>query len=155
MNASTEARWKEMLEIEYQILVPHRPGHFSVSKKDVDIRQLFRIPDEVPIIFIEAALGDTSEFEHAPLMEIVREYDLEIIRVNHCSSIAHVLAAIALEFSKTGRPPELIFGWSHESPLAANLNFLLLGQGNIPWLVQELVCKAEVSESKRPRVVIG
>jgi hypothetical protein len=155
VNASSETRWKEMLEVEYQILVPHRPGHFSVSKKDVDIRQLFRIPAEVPIIFIEAQLGDTSEFVHTPLMEIVREYDLEIIRVNQCSSVAHVLAAIALEFSKTGRPPELIFGWSHESPLAANLNFLLLGQGNIPWLVQELVCKAEGSESKRPRVVIG
>jgi hypothetical protein len=154
-DSHTEKRWAEMVEMEYQILAPHRPGHFSVSKKDVEIRQLFRIPDEVPIIFIESELGDTSEFEHAPLMQIVVEYDLEIIKVSQCSSVAHVLAAVALEFSKTGRPPEVIFGWSHESPLAANLNFLLLGQGNIPWLVQELVRKAQPEVAKRPRVVIG
>lgn len=154
-DAASESRWKEMLSLEFQILVPHRPGHFSVFKKDEDVRSLFRLGTDVPIIFIEAALGDTSEFEHVPLMQIVKEHDLEIIRVSQCTSISHVVAAIALEFSKTGRPPEVIFGWSHESPMAANLNFLFLGQGNIPWMVQELVRKAEDNEAKRPRVVIG
>jgi hypothetical protein len=154
-DASSEARWKEMMDLEYQILVPHRPGHFSVFKKDEDIRQLFRIPAEVPIIFIEAELGDTSEFVHTPLMQITQEHGLEIIQVSHCNSVAHVIAAVALEFSKTGRPPEVIFGWSHESPLAANLSFLFLGQGNVPWMVQELVRRAEKETSKQPRVVIG
>lgn len=154
-NATTEKRWQEMVSLDFQILVPHRPGHFSVFKKDEDVRSLFRLGSEVPIIFIEVTLGDTSEFEHIPMMEIVTEHELEIIRVSKCSSIAHVVAAIALEFSKTGRPPEVIFGWSHESPLAANLHFLFLGQGNIPWMVQELIQRAERNPVKQPRVVIG
>jgi len=58
-------------------------------------------------------------------------------------SVAHVLAAIALEMARIGRPPELHFGWSNESPLAANLNFLLFGEGNIPWMVRALLRKAE------------
>jgi len=54
-----------------------------------------------------------------------------------------VLAAICLELCRDGGdPPEIIFGWSREPPLAANLNFLLLGEGNIPWMVKELVRKA-------------
>ncbi|MFO0815545.1 MAG: amino acid transporter [Gemmatales bacterium] len=154
-DAASETRWKEMLDLEFQILVPHRPGHFSVFKKDEDVRQLFRITSDVPIIFIEAELGDTSEFEHTPLLKITREHGLEIIEVSQCSSISHVVAAVALEFSKTGRPPEVIFGWSHESPLAANLSFLFLGQGNIPWMVQELIRRAAVDASRKPRVVIG
>lgn len=154
-DEGSEKRWQEMVNMEYQILVPHRPGHFSVWKKDEDIRDRFRIPLEVPIIFIEVELGDTSEFEHSPLMKIEQEHDMEVIRVSKCSSVSHVVAAICLEFSKNGKPPEVIFGWSMESPLAANLGFLLFGQGNIPWMVQELVLRAQPNELKRPRIVIG
>ena len=52
-------------------------------------------------------------------------------------------------------PPEIIFGWSHEPPLAANLNFLLLGEGNIPWMVRELIHKSEPDPDRQPRIVIG
>jgi len=69
--------------------------------------------------------------------------------------VAHVLAAIALEFRKVGKPPELIFGWSNENPLAANLHFLLMGEGNIPWMVHELIRHAEPDPARQPRVVIG
>jgi len=65
-------------------------------------------------------------------MRVAREDGFELIQVSRCVSVAHVLAAIALEMARIGRPPELHFGWSNESPLAANLNFLLFGEGNIP-----------------------
>jgi hypothetical protein len=78
-----------------------------------------------------------------------------VIRVSHAASVSHVLAAIGLEFCRVGRPPEIIFGWSHETPLAANLNFLLFGKGNIPWMVNALVCKAEPTADRRPRIVVG
>jgi hypothetical protein len=66
-----------------------------------------------------------------------------------------VLAAIGLAFREVGKPPEIHFGWSEENPLAANLNFLLLGEGNVPWLVNSLLHKAEPDPARRPRVVIG
>ncbi len=80
---------------------------------------------------------------------------MEVIRVSQCASIAHVLAAIALEFREVGRPPEIHFAWSEKSPLAANLNFLLFGGGNVPWMVHALIRKAEPDAAHRPRVVIG
>jgi hypothetical protein len=78
-----------------------------------------------------------------------------VIRVSHCTSIAHVIAAIALEFREVGRPPELHFSWSDKSPMAANLSFVLLGQGNVPWMVHALIRKAEPKPERRPRVLVG
>ena len=93
----------------------------------------------MPIVFVEAVLGDTSEFEHLPLIEVIEEDGRFVLRLLRCVSIAHALAAVALELSKTGKPPEIHFGWSDENPLAANLGFLLFGEGNVPWLVRNLI----------------
>ena len=106
-------------------------------------------------MFVEAVLGDTSEFEQNPLMEVVQEEERFIVRLRRCVSIAHAVATIALELSKTGKPPEIHFGWSDENPLAANLGFLLFGEGNVPWMVRELISQAEPDSKKRPRVIIG
>jgi hypothetical protein len=39
--------------------------------------------------------------------------------------------------------------------MAANLHFLLLGQGNVPWMVHELMLKAEPDRTRRPQVIVG
>jgi hypothetical protein len=100
-------------------------------------------------------LGDASDFYHTPLLQIVSEDGRFIIRVAHCVSIAHVIAAAALELSKCSIPPELHFGWSADSPVEANFHFLLFGQGNIPWMVHELIRRAEPDPKRQPRVVVG
>ncbi|HWG46808.1 MAG TPA: hypothetical protein VN688_28860 [Gemmataceae bacterium] len=148
-------RWEEIRQLEFQVLVPHRPDHRSLAEKDADIRARHRLASDVPIIFIEAELGDPSDFHNEPLMRIVQDGGMEVIRVSHCASIAHVVAAIALEFATVGRPPEIHFAWSEESPLASNLHFLLWGEGNIPWMVHALIRKTEAEAARRPRVVIG
>jgi hypothetical protein len=148
-------RWEEIRRLEFQVLVPHRPDDRTLAEKEAEIRTQHRLGADVPIIFIEAELGDPSDFQHQPLMEIAKEDGREIIRVSQCASIAHVLAAIALEFREVGRPPEIHFAWSGEPPLASNLNFLLWGHGNVPWLVHALIRSAEPDLSRQPRVVIG
>jgi hypothetical protein len=109
----------------------------------------------VPVVFVEVELGDASEFYQRPLLEVIQENGRFIIRISRAASIAHVLAAAALELSKVGKPPEIHFGWSNETPIAANMNFLLFGQGNVPWMVRELIRKAEPDPQRQPPVVIG
>jgi hypothetical protein len=155
LDDKSKARWEEICQLEFQVLVPHRAGLHSLAQKEHEIRHKHRIAPDVPIIYIEAELGDPSDFLNVPLMRIEYEDGREVIRVSRCASIAHVLAAIALEFRKVGKPPELIFGWSNENPLAANLHFLLMGEGNIPWMVHELIRHAELDPAKQPRIVIG
>ena len=62
---------------------------------------------------------------------------------------------MALSLNGTTKPVELHFGWSDESPLKMNLGFLLFGEGNIPFLVKELLLDAQPDEALRPRVIIG
>jgi len=119
------------------------------------IRKEHRLSSEVPIVFIEANLGDTSDFYQTPLVEVLQEEGSFILRVKKCASIAHSIAALALELSKSGQPPEIHFGWSDENPLAANIGFLLFGEGNVPWIVRELIRHAEPNPARQPRVVIG
>ena len=66
-----------------------------------------------------------------------------------------MIAAIGLAFREVGQPPEIHFGWAVGSPMAANLHFLLLGHGNVPWMVHELLRKAEPDTARRPRVIVG
>ncbi len=154
-DEDSHKRWEEICHLDFQVLVPHRPGGLTLAEKDAEIRARHRLGPEVPIIYVEAELGDPSDFVQTPLMKIEKIEGFEVIRVSGCASIAHVLAAIGLEFRHVGRPPEIHFGWSEESPLAANFHFLLFGEGNIPWMVHALVCNAEPDEQHRPRVVIG
>jgi hypothetical protein len=147
--------WDSMRDMDFPVLVPHRPGGRDLPAKEESIRKEHHLGPEVFIVFIEAQRGDPSEFYQEPLMEVIQQEGRFIVRVSRCASIAHVIAALGLELSKTGRPPEIHFGWSAESPLAANLGFLLFGEGNVPWLVRELILKAEPDPAKQPRVIVG
>jgi hypothetical protein len=154
-DAKTKTRWEEICRLEFQVLVPHRPNGLSLGEKEREIRRLHRLAPDVPVIFVEVRLGDPSDFFHQPAMKIETENGREIVRVSRCASVAHVLAAIGLAFREVGRPPEIHFGWSDESPISANLNFLFYGEGNVPWMVHELLRKAEPDPARRPRVVVG
>jgi hypothetical protein len=154
-NDQTRKRWEEICRLDFQVLVPHKPGHTSLAEAEKAIRRRHRLGADVPIIFIEAEVGDPSDFYQKPLMLIVHDSGTEVVKVLRCASIAHVLAAIGLQFREVGQPPEIHFGWSDESPVAANLHFLFLGQGNIPWMVHALLRKAERDPARRPRVIIG
>lgn len=147
--------WDSMKMFEFPVLVPHRPGTRSLQEKEVQIRKEHRLSPEVPIVFIEAKLGDTSDFYQTPVIEVLHDQGSFILRVQKCASIAHSIAALALELSKTGQPPEIHFGWSDENPMTANIGFLLFGEGNVPWMVRELIQDAQPDPARQPKVIIG
>lgn len=154
-NPESRFLWDSLKHLEFPVLVPHRPGRHGLEEKELQIRAQHRLPPEVPIVFVEAELGDPSDFGHAPLMEVIDCEGKFIIRITRCVSIAHAVAAAALELSAVGKPPEIHFGWSDESPLAASFGFLLFGEGNVPWMVRALINKAQHDPDRQPRVVIG
>jgi hypothetical protein len=154
-DETSRLMWDALRHLEFPVLVPHRPGHHTIAEKDERIRRVHRLNADVPIVFVEANVGDASEFHHHPTIEVHEEDGRFVLKLTRCVSVAHAVATVALELSKTGKPPELHFGWSDESPLAANLGFLLFGEGNVPWLVRELILRAEPDPAKRPRIIIG
>lgn len=156
INHESHFLWDALRHLEFPVLVPHRTGaDRTLADKEEQIRREHHLDPNMPIVFVEAHVGDASDFYQSPIIEVTEEEGRFIIRVTNCVSIAHVLAAIALELSKSGLPPELHFGWSDENPLAMNLRFVLFGEGNVPWLVRELIIKAEPDPTRQPRVIIG
>ena len=147
--------WDSIKHLELSVLVPHRPGRRSLPEKETIIRREHRIPRDVMIIFVEVELLDPSDFVHEPWLEVRQEEGRFVMKITHASSIAHTLAAVALEMAKVGRPPEIHFGWTEETPWSGTLGFLLFGEGNIPWMVRELLRKAEPDVERRPFIVVA
>jgi hypothetical protein len=147
--------WESIRASEWPILVPHRPGRRTLAEKEAVIRREHRLPENMPILFIEVELHDASDFLHQPSLEVLSEEGRYLLKITRAASIAHTLAAVVLELAKVGKPPEIHFGWTEESPVAGMIGFLLFGEGNVPWMVHELISKAEPDAAKRPAVMIG
>lgn len=154
-DAESKFFWDSIKHLELSVLVPHRPGRRSLPEKETIIRREHRIPRDVMIVFVEVELLDPSEFIQEPWLEIRQEEGRYVMKITHASSIAHTLAAVALEMAKVGRPPEIHFGWTEETPWSGTLGFLLFGEGNIPWMVRELLRKAEPDPDRRPFIVVA
>jgi hypothetical protein len=154
-DPASRLMWDTIRHLELTILVPHRPGRRSLANKEAQIRREHRIPRDLIIVFIEVELADASEFVNEPVMHITQEEGRYVIKITGAASIAHTLAAVALEMAKVGRPPEIHFGWTEDSPVSGTLGFLLFGEGNVPWMVRELIRKAEPDESRRPVIIIA
>jgi hypothetical protein len=147
--------WDTIKHLELSVLVPHRPGRRTLANKEAAIRREHRIPRDIMIIFVEVELTDASEFNQEPLLEVHEEEGRYVMKISRAASIAHTLAAVALEMAKVGRPPEIHFGWTEDSPMSGLLGFLLFGEGNVPWMVRELLRKAEPDPDKRPFIVVA
>lgn len=154
-NAESRFMWDTLQHLDIPVLVPHRPGGRFLEDKEQEIRDWHHLSPETPLVFVEVEIGDASEFYQSPLMEVLQTEGRFVVRVTRCVSVAHVIAVIALTVGRHSTPPEIHFGWSDESPLRTNLRFLLFGEGNVPWMVRQLLREAEPDGARRPRVIIG
>ena len=147
--------WDTLRHLELSILVPHRPGRRSLAEKEDIIRREHRLPPEAMVVFVEVELEDPSEFHQKPTLQIKQAEGKYILKITNAASISHTLAALALEMSKVGRVAEIHFGWTDESPVSGTLGFLLFGEGNVPWMVRELIHRAEPDPNRRPLIIIA
>jgi hypothetical protein len=154
-DAQSRLLWDTIRHLDITILVPHRPGRRTLAQKEAQIRREHRIPRDLMVVFVEVELEDASEFTHEPVMEVHQEEGRFVIKITGAASIAHTLAAVALEMARVGRPPEIHFGWTDESPVSGTLGFLLFGEGNVPWMVRALISRAEPKPERRPLILIA
>src|SRR5262249_17982227 len=59
-DPQSRIRWAELGHSGTKVLVPHRPGLHSLAEKSVILHRDYRLDPSIPIIFIEATLGDPS-----------------------------------------------------------------------------------------------
>ena len=144
-----------LLEGAFRVLVPHRPGSRSLADKEAEIRRKHRIPDTVPIVFLEVHYGDVSEFQNAPIISARQEGTRFVMVAKDVVSVSHTIAQVAMEMTKGGAPLDIIFGWSKGGSLKLALDYVLFGQGDIPNRVVDLLDKAIPDPDRRPTVIVG
>jgi hypothetical protein len=147
--------WDSLRVADFPVLVPHRPGRHERELKEEQIRRDHQLDPDADVVFIEAEVDDPSNFTQNILIEVFQEDTRFVIKVTRCCSVAHAIAAIALEMSKESKPPGLHFGWSEMDLMTASWSYFAFGEGNVPWKVRELIVRAEPDPERRPRVIIG
>lgn len=147
--------WDSLRLADFPVLVPHRPGRNPRDLKEKQIREHHQLNPDAEVVFLEMAIGDASDFTQDPQIEVFQEGMCFVIRASRCVSVAHAIAAIALEMSRHNKPPGLHFGWPDMDLMSASWSYLAFGEGNVPWRVRELIQLAEPDPAKRPRVIIG
>ena len=148
--------WTDIiLEGAFRVLVPHRPGSRSLAEKEAEIRRKHRIPETVPIVFLEVHYGDVSEFQNAPIISARQEGTRFIIVARDVVSVSHTIAQVAMEMTKGGAPLDIIFGWSKGGSLKLALDYVLFGQGDVPNRVVDLLDTAIADPALRPTVIVG
>jgi len=148
--------WTDIIvEGAFRVLVPHRPGSRSLAEKEAEIRRKHRIPETVPIVFLEVHYGDVSEFQNAPIISARQEGTRFIIVARDVVSVSHTIAQVAMEMTKGGTPLDIIFGWSKGGSLKLALDYVLFGQGDVPNRVVDLLDKAIADPALRPTVIVG
>jgi len=139
----------------FRVLVPHRPGSRSLAEKESEVRKRHRIPEAVPMVFLEVHPGDPSEFHNSPVISACQEGDRFVIVARDVVSVPHTIAQIALEISKTGAPLDVVFGWSQGSTLRLAFEYLFFGQGDVPNSVFALIQDAVPEPTRRPIVLVA
>ena len=147
--------WDSLRLADFPVLVPHRPGLQARELKEAQIRSDHQLTPDADVVFLEVEVDDPSNFFQNLLVEVVREDRCVVIKLTRCVSVAHAIAAVALEMSKESRPPGLHFGWSEMSLLSASWSYLAFGEGNVAGKVRELIHRAEPNPERRPRVIVG
>src|SRR5262249_1280592 len=94
-DGASKMLWEELQTMDFPILAPRRPGGMSLAETEEKIRARHRIPPEVPVVFLEAELGDPSEFYQLPHLRVSQEEGRIVLHITRCASIPHVIAAAA------------------------------------------------------------
>lgn len=125
------------------------------SEKEYEQRGQNAVPGTADVIFLEIDIIDPSNFGGTLDVHGVEVDGHRILRVESPAA-PNAIAAILLALRDTaGVIPHAYFEWSEGNPLAHLMRYLLLGRGDTPPVVREIIRKHEPDPARRPRIHVG
>jgi hypothetical protein len=125
------------------------------DEKETEQRGINPVPGSADVIFLEIDIVDPSAFTN---VLCVRGAEVDGHRVLRASAPAapNAIAAVLLALrDSTGVIPHAHFEWSEGNPLGHLFRYLILGRGDTPPVVREIIRSAEADPARRPRIHVG
>ncbi|WP_208322757.1 APC family permease [Salinibacterium sp. ZJ454] len=139
-------------------LIAHRPQVRSgkeYKEKELEQRRMNPVPGTADVLFLEIEVVDPSEFREVLRVHGVQVGSHRILRVSSPAA-PNAIAAILLALrDATGVRPHAFFEWSEGNPLTHLFRYLLLGRGDTPPVVREILRESEPDPAKRPGIHVG
>jgi hypothetical protein len=126
------------------------------ARKLKEQREYNRIAAGAPVLFLEIAVDDPSEFEEEVLE--VRGVEVGGYKVLRAQStvVPNAIAAFLLYLrNTTGTTPNCYFSWTQGNPFVYLVRYILFGEGDTAPIVHEVLREAEPNLDRRPIVHIG
>ncbi|WP_238441126.1 amino acid transporter [Frankia sp. AgW1.1] len=123
--------------------------------KEAQIRRDAHIPAGDPLLFVEVAITDASEFECALDVTGLDLHGYRVLRLTS-TSVPNAIAALLLYVrDTTGTRPHIYFEWTEGNPFTNLIRFLIFGVGEVAPITREVLREAEPDRSRRPAVHVG
>jgi len=139
-------------------IIANRPGSgagAAYTEKEEEQRRLNPVPGLADVLFLEVHVVDPSEFRE---VLHVRGVEVDGHRVLRADSPAapNAIAAILMAMREvTGVRPHAYFEWSEGNPLLHMVRYILLGRGDTPPVVREILREVEKNPAERPVIHVG
>ena len=157
VDADAEEIIQNLAGGEIRLIANHRQAGnaFEYNAKAEAVRQRTHMPPKDPVAFLEVTVPDASDFSGVLKVRGVEVGEHRILRMQS-PSVPNAIAAVLLYIrDRTGKLPHIYFEWAERSPIQAALQFVILGEGDVPTMTHEVLRQAEPKEPRRPIVHVG
>ncbi|WP_413249454.1 amino acid transporter [Sinomonas flava] len=149
----------ESLEYDGRLnLIANRPqarDEAEYAEKELAQREINPVPGAADVIFLEVDITDPSKFSGTLEVHGVEVGVFRVLRVQSPAA-PNAIAAILLALrDATGVLPQAHFEWSEGNPLAHLMRYLLLGRGDTPPVVREIIREHEPDPKRRPGIHVS
>jgi hypothetical protein len=125
------------------------------DEKESAQRGMNPVPGAADILFLEIDVVDPSEFSGALCVRGVEIDGHRVLRAE-APAAPNAIATILLALrDATGVRPHSHFEWSEGNPLGHLFRYLLLGRGDTPPVVREIIREVEPDPARRPGIHVG
>lgn len=125
------------------------------AAKEDEQRSMNPVPGRADVLFLEVDIDDPSDFSDVLRVRGATEGPYRILRVASPAAPNAIAAVLLALRDATGVRPHAFFEWSEGSPVAHLIRYLLLGRGDTPPVVREIIRKVEPDPTRRPGIHVS